>query len=118
MEENLSKEIKSEYIRNKINGMKWNKRGHINDLIFFEKWVSSDGELGLSAGWKFDSLIKNFKKEFEIIYEELKPKEFKKYIKKEAQKRENVLLEESKFNEQRAKEEAQAKEEWFSFGGK
>ena len=111
--------IKSKFVKNKLKGLKYNKdnKDYIDTLMYLEKYVS-----GESGGWatsiKIHHLKGQYKTEYESIFSELKPEEFKAQKKKE-ERAEKRWKDEKVLDERRdKKEEEESKKSWKDMGGK
>ena len=72
----MYKNIKSKFIKDKIKGLEWNKKNkeYVDNLVFIEEYVL-DKIAGMGVSYKIHSFRDTYKKEYEAIYKELKPKE-------------------------------------------
>ncbi|MFH1376135.1 MAG: hypothetical protein ABIH25_00710 [Candidatus Woesearchaeota archaeon] len=113
------KQVKSKFIKDKIRGLRWNKKNveYVDNLVFIEDYIL-DKTAGLGVGYKINSFKNKYKKEYEEIYKELRPKEFKQVKKRKVKERKKEEKENRKFDEDKRKEEEQAKKEWLEMGGK
>ena len=109
--------IKSEFIRKKIKGRKWQSRGYINNLIRLEDFLLN-GSRGFAGAMHYNLLRSEHEKQHEAIFKELKPKEFEGWIgrkkKEEAKDRKQREIWERRDGEK----ERRQKEEWIKAGGK
>ena len=113
------KQVKSQFIKDKIKGLEWNKKNkeYIDNLVFIENYIlTKTGGMGIS--YIIQSLESRYKKEFKAIYNELKPKELEQIKKREEKERRKEKEEHRKFEEEERKDSEQAKKEWFEMGGK
>jgi hypothetical protein len=71
--------IKSNVIKEKIKGLKLNEKNnrYVKDLIDIEKIILGK-YTAWTTGYRIKELTEEYPKEYEIIYRELKPKEFEK----------------------------------------
>lgn len=112
-------EIKSNYIKKKIKGMRWNEknRKYINDLMCLERLAL--GRIGgMADSYYLHNLKDKHKKEYEAILEDLKPGELERIRKRELKEKEKEEREHQRFLEQERKEEINAKKRWLKMGGK
>ncbi len=109
--------VKSKFIKNKIKERNWKSKDYIDDLIYLEEYIS--GEIyGLGGNWKAASMKSEYKKEYDAIFKELKPKDFKQYIKQERREAERERKENEKFEKREQREHREAKKDWIKAGGK
>ena len=110
-------QIKSQFIKDKIKGLEWNNKNkeYIDDLVFIENYILGKSG-GMGSAYRIHSL-KN-KKEYELIYKELNPKEFEKEKKRELKEKEQEEKEDKEFEKEELKEKEQARKEWLKMGGK
>lgn len=76
--------MKSQFIKKLIEGTSWKneaRRRYIDDLITLEKFIL-EGPKGFASGILYGALQEKYKREWEIIYKELKPEQFKRLKKK------------------------------------
>jgi len=110
---------KSKFIKDLIKGMAWSdtkKREYIETLIDLED-VILNGTRSFGVGMWYNAMVGRYKKEWEAIYSELKPKEFRELLKQEAEKQKLVIWEREQAAKKRRKEEAMDKEDWAKAGG-
>lgn len=109
----MYKGIKSEFVRNKIKGAKWNSKGqYIADLVALEQFVLK-GPQSCNGAMCYESLKREYKQEFKKISNELDPKVWKEHIKRKREQKEY----EKKCIESLEKREEKAKKEWVEAGG-
>ncbi len=118
-ENKIYDKIKSKFIKNKINGMKFTvkNRKYIRDLmdielIILEQYTST------GTGYIHLHLKDKYPKEYEAIYKELDPKQYEKIIKKELKELEKEKHEEKREIEQEKKGLQKQKQAWKNLGGK
>ena len=111
--------IKSKFIKNKFKGLKWNEKNkeYIDNLVFIERYVLGKVK-GWTTGYSIIRIKEKYQKDFEAIYKELKPKQFKRM-----KEQEKII----KRKEKKAMEEASQKRRddawkdidvWAKMGGK
>ena len=113
----IYKDIKSNYMKNKIKGLPWEKRKYIDDLITLERWIV--GEVG---NWATAMKVHGLKSKYEIDYleilKELKPERFEKVIKKKLDWGEKSASNMEKKSVDEKKKEDRLIKEWIEMGGK
>lgn len=108
-------EIKSEYIRNKLENREFKKpedRAYIHQLMEFEQYILGNFNPGYPYGMKFSSAQKKLEEEWKTIYKQLKPNKWKK---KQKQQKRNKKKREEKLNQiiqQKEHELEQSRENW------
>ena len=104
-------------IKSKLKHHSWNRRRYIDDLITIERYVLGE-RFGLATGYIIQGLKESYPHEFEIIYKELKPKQFKEKQKREKGEAEKERKEEEEYEKQALKQELELKQKWAEAGGK
>ncbi len=113
-------EVKSKFVRNLIRGRRFSdrrQRKYIEDLILLERFIAS-GIHGMWAGQVYNTLKTKYRKEWEAVYKELKPKEFVKELARERQEERWRKSEAAKEKKKEGKEREAWKRHWLRFGGK
>ena len=110
--------IKSEFIRNKIKETSWEAREYIDDLIKIEDFILRGGPHNWSGAMYYHQLKTNYRREWEIIYEELNPKKYAELIKHEEEEKERERGEDEKRMQEEEKELERKRKEWMEMGGK
>ncbi len=105
--------MKSEFIKNLIKerGLKGKGgRGYIHDLLRLEEYILN-GPRGFASGMHYHILKGKYRREWEAIYRELKPKEFEEIMQREREEERKRKQE----KERRRREEIirQLKKEWL-----
>jgi hypothetical protein len=118
------KDAKSLYVREKIKKAEWKDRWYIVDLLWLEACVL-DPPRSWAYGMKCDHLIQRYFDDWLAILQELRPKDWRKFV--EEEKKWNPHLFESE-EERRRKLERQREEErreterikrsWIELGGR
>ena len=111
-------EIRSSYIRNRINRSSWTKdRNYIDQLMKLE-WYILNGPDCFGGALHYHYLKEKYRSEWEEVYQELKPEEFKKLVdREEARKQEwNRKLKET-IRRKKIMDKC-LKKEWIAMGGK
>ncbi len=111
--DSLYKNVKSEFIKNLIKerGLKGKGgRGYIHDLLRLEEYILN-GPRGFASGMHYHILKGKYRREWEAIYRELKPKEFEEIMQREREEERKRKQE----KERRRREEIirQLKKEWL-----
>jgi hypothetical protein len=111
--------VKSEYIKAKIRDSNWKdkfRRNYIDDLIELEENVLY-GWRGWAHCLYVGALKDQYKREYNIIFKELKPKEYEQKVEAEKQRElESQEYWENVRKESKVKEERQRRE-WLEAGG-
>tara|TARA_Y100000034_G_C6780253_1_gene348702 strand:+ start:316 stop:669 length:354 start_codon:yes stop_codon:yes gene_type:complete len=111
--------VKSNFIKEKIKKTKFKDRKYIDDLIFLEDHITGKiKNLGWAGSMKLHGLKNSYKKEYEAIYKELRPKEWKEIQKRDKEEREKDKKEEKEFIEEERKELEESKKCWIEAKGK
>lgn len=111
--------IKSEYIKNKVQGHSFKNtkyRNYIQDLVFLEQ-VIMEGAGGFGGAMRFHGLEFTYEKDYEEIYKELKPDEYKKYMKEKKLKRLKEKRDRKKWKKREQQELVDEEKWWISYGG-
>lgn len=113
----MYKNIKSEFIKNKIKKTPWEAREYIDDLIKIEERALGKGGGGLASGYITVHLKKTYPKEWEIIYKELNPAAYKHQ--REREEKSNKEWEEmvQRQEKERIERLEKARKEWIEMGG-
>ena len=109
-------QVQSTYIRNLIHQTSWNAekvRKYIDELITLEHYILH-GIRGYISGMGYSHLKERYRREWEIIYTELRPVEFKIELEKEKE-RERYLEEQTR---KQAEGEEEMRKDWIEAGGK
>jgi hypothetical protein len=111
--------VRSEFIKAKIRGSNWNdpfRRRYIDRLIQLEEYVLH-GAWGWSHAMYMSHLTRQYKREYDIIFKELKPEEYEQRIREEEQRESKSKgKDEQWLKEFKAKEESMRRE-WLEAGG-
>lgn len=110
---------KSELVRNLIRGASWKdrvRREHVDDLIEIERYVLT-GPTGFADALRAGMLKAKYTRESMIIFEELKPEEYKRFIEEDEQRRRKIREETERLARERQIEEERLKKEWLEMGG-
>jgi hypothetical protein len=111
--------VKSEFIKAKIKDSNWNdkfRRNYIDDLIKLEDYALY-GAHGWANALYLHGLKDSYKREYDIIFKELKPKEYEQQVEKKKQRElESQEYWENVLKESKVKEERQRRE-WLEAGG-
>lgn len=113
------KDIKSQYIIGKIKERSFSNekdRRYINELCFLEKSIT-EGIPGLGGNIELDLLKHLHREEYEIIYKELDPKEFKRYLKTDKEERLLSARIRKTWEKKRKKKLEEDEKDWISLGG-
>jgi len=113
----IYKKIKSEFIRKKLKETSWKDREYIGHLMAIERAIIH-GLGGWMDHYMYNIRKQSYRKEWEAIYKELKPKEFRNLLKQESREKEKEKKEEKKSRKRENKEYTKAKEEWKKMGGR
>jgi len=109
--------IKSQIIKNKIRKCPWKNRKYIDDLITIERYALGE-RFGWVTGYIIQGLKASYPHEFEIIYQEVNPKGFKKMKEWEQEEAERQRKEEEEYVKREKAELKNLKQEWAKAGGK
>ncbi len=107
--------VKSEHIKNKIQNYNFDnleERKEINKLIFLERQITGEINLGYPGGLLYDKVKNNHEEDYKKIYRELRPEEFEKLQKEKEEKKQRLQKEREKRQKHREKKIENAKEEW------
>ena len=108
--------VKSKFIREKIKERKWESWDYIDGLIRIERLVLGE-YFGWGTGYIIHSCKADYPKEWDIIYRELKPKEFKKLRECEKKEEKRERKENEEFEKQEQRERRELKKDWIKAGG-
>ncbi|MEM2099092.1 MAG: hypothetical protein QXU99_05025 [Candidatus Bathyarchaeia archaeon] len=111
--------VKSQFIKSKIQGANWKwtaYRNYIDKLITIENYVLH-GATGFAHALYMHQLKEQYKTEYEIIFHELKPKEYKHFKEEERKRQLKHREEEAKRQKQLAKKEEHLRRQWLKAGG-
>jgi len=112
--------VKSQYIKSLILGASWEneeQREYIDFLIELER-VILEGVHGMAEGiWYHHNTIK-YRKEWEILYRELKPEIFERIIESEKREAEEQKKRDEEWMREWEEKEKRQKEEWLEMGGR
>ena len=114
---NSYKDIKSQYLKNKIKNLSWEKRDYFDDLMTLEQWI-----LGEISGWATAMMVHGLKGKYEIDYleilQELRPKRFEELLKKKLEEDEKRAIDMEKEWITEKKRRERLMKEWLEMGGK
>lgn len=108
-------DVKSDHIKKKIKNSEFEDeeiRKYINKLIFLECQITGEINLGYPGGMLYDKIKKNYREDYEAIYTELKPEEFKNLQRKKKRKEQEIKKKKEIRREKKEKKLEQAKKEW------
>ena len=114
----MYKNIKSEFIKNKIKETPWEAREYIDDLIKIEDFILRGGPHSMAGGYLYHHIKNKYHQEWEIIYKELNPKEYAELIKREKEEKERARKEDEKRMQEEEKELERKRKEWIEMGGR
>jgi hypothetical protein len=106
--------IKSKFIKDKIENSKWEDKNYVDSLIFLENYIL--GKINLSGGGS--RIYYTYQEEYKKILKELKPEEFAKLHKEEIKKVVQEKQEEAEHKKRKQEEEQRDKKDWIKAGGK
>jgi len=111
--------IKSNYVKSKIKGMKFNakNREYIEALMFIERYITHRG-FGWNTGYIWAGLKEAYPVEIEAIWTEIDPKGYKRYLKEIEEDEKREKKEDAEFVRKENAEAAQEKRVWKKYGGK
>lgn len=109
--------VESKFIKEKIKNTKWDDSGYIDNLIFLEKTII-EGVHSMGGNYMYRDLQNKYPKEYEAIYKELKPKEWKKLQEEEKKDKEKAKREQKKEEEEEELEEEEDRKDWVKAKGK
>jgi len=115
----MYKEAKSQFIKKLIKGTSWRNKArirYIDDLITLEKFIL-EGPKGFASGMLYGALQEKYKREWEIIYKELKPEQFKRLMEEERLKEEEFQKKMEQLRKELKEREERLKREWHEMGG-
>jgi flagellar biosynthesis GTPase FlhF len=113
------KEVKSEFIKNLIRQTSYRDvrgRKYIDELITLERFIV-DGVHSWGSALHYRNLKEKYRREWEAIYKELKPEEFKQIIERKEREAEERRREIEEMRRQELEEEMRKKKEWLEMGG-
>ena len=111
--------MKSKFIKRLIKDTSWKneaRRRYINDLIELERFILI-GPKSFAEGMYYAALKNKYKKEWEIIYKELKPEQFSRLKEEKKLMEEEYQREMKKLRKELNKWEKRLKREWLEMGG-
>ena len=114
----MYKNIKSEFIKNKIKETSWKDREYIDDLIQIENFILRGGPNSMAGGYLYHNLKISYRREWEIIYKELNPKRYTELIQREDEEKERERKEDEERMREEEKELERKRKEWIEKGGK
>jgi len=103
----------------KIKGTSWEneaRRRYIDDLITLEKFIL-EGHKGFASGMLYSALQKKYKREWKIIFKELKPEQFKRLKEEERLRKEEFQKKMEGLRKEQKEREEHLKREWLEMGG-
>jgi len=114
------REVKSQFIKKLIEGTSWEneaRKEYIDSLIKLEGFILH-GAGSMAGAMRRGELQKQYPREWETIYNELKPEEFKDL--KERERRENEESERrmDEITRESERREKRLKQEWLEMGGR
>ena len=115
----MYKEVKSEFIRNLIRQTSFRnlrEREYIDELIALERFIV-DGAESYASALRYHYLKRRYRKEWEAIYKELKPEEFRRIIEREKKEEEESRRRAEEEKRRKLEEELKKKDEWLAIGG-
>jgi hypothetical protein len=110
---------KSELVRNLIRGASWKDRVHreyVDDLIEIERYVLT-GPTGFADALRAGMLKAKYSRESMIIFKELKPEEYERFIKEDKRRRRKIREKTERLARERKIEEERLRREWLKMGG-
>jgi len=110
------KEIKSNYIRQKIRETKWEDRSYISDLMSLESLILT-GPGGMAGARLWVKLESQYPEEFKAIYFELKPEKAKEIFERKRKELEKLRKEERERIKRNKKRLEERLKEWLEMGG-
>jgi len=111
------KDIKTEYVRNKVKNLSWNDSEYIDSLMYLESYVL--GEIyGWAGNMKAHSLKNKYEMDYWQILKEINPKKFNKLYKEKIEEKVRYAKEQEQLWLEEQKAEEKAKREWIELGGK
>ncbi len=113
----MYKNIKSEYIKNKIKETSWEKRDYIDDLIKIERRALGEFS-GSGTGYIVKQLESDYPKEWEIIWKEINPERYAKMVEEEKEWQDEKRRREEEEELKRRKEEEEKRKEWIEMEGR
>jgi len=108
-------QVKSEHIKKKIQNYNFDnleERKEVNKLIFLERQITGEINLGYPGGLLYDKVKNNHQQDHKKIYRELRPQEFEKLQKEKKEKKQKLRKERQKRQKKREKKIEDAREEW------
>ena len=108
---------KSNFVKEVIKNTSWNKRQYIERLLDIEKFATT-GYCSTGAGYIRMSLKSKYPKEWEAIWLELNPEEYKSTLDYEKKEKERTRKENLQFKKEESLELKRDKEAWKKMGGK
>lgn len=110
---------KSELVKNLIRGASWKdrvRREYVDDLIRIERYVLT-GPTGFADALYAGMLKAKYSRESMIIFRELKPNEYERFMKEAERRRKKSKEEDERVAKERKIEEEHLKREWLEMGG-
>ena len=110
------KNIKSEYIRQKLRKTKWKDSEYIDDLIRLEDCIVN-GVQGFAHAMAYSGLKDKYREEWEAIYMELEPERGRIIIERQRKQEEKWKKEEEEYEKKRKKKLEEMLKDWEEMGG-
>lgn len=113
-------EIKSQFVKSELQKTPWQKRQYIIDLTLIEKFAL-DTYGGMGAGYIRNYLRDYYPQQWNAIWLELNPQEYKRWLtweeRKKKRERKGERKEEARWQREESRERKREKEEWKKMGG-
>lgn len=113
------REVESQFVKELIKGTSWKnepRRQYIDNLIKLEKFIL-EGPKDFGSGMYYGALKQKYRSEWETLYKELKPEQYKRLKKKERLEKETSQKELQKLRKELRVQEEHLKREWLKIGG-
>ena len=111
--------VKSEFIKANIRGSNWNDRirkNYIDSLIELEEYVLH-GARGWADALYMGALKDQYKREYDIIFKELRPEKYEQLAKEEEQRELKRQKEREKERKEFVVKEERQRKKWLDAGG-
>ena len=109
--------IKSNFVKAELKKTKWGNREYVENLMKIEG-LAQRKTYGMVTGYMLNGFPNKYPKQWEAIWLELNPKQYKKNLEYKNKETEREKKEEERFKKEEKLELKRDKEAWKKMGGK